>query len=31
VESQTLASVQTLAATYLDPARSLPVLVLPES
>ena len=31
MEAQTLASVQALAATYLDPARALPVLVVPES
>ena len=31
MEAQTLASVQTLAAAYLDPARALPVLVVPES
>ncbi len=31
IEAQTLASVQALAATYLDPARALPVLVVPES
>jgi zinc protease len=30
IEGQTLASVQALATTYLDPARALPVLVLPE-
>lgn len=31
MEAQTLESVQDLAATYLDPARALPVLVVPES
>jgi zinc protease len=30
-ESQTLAGVQALAATYLDPDKALPVLVVPES
>jgi zinc protease len=30
-EAQTLAAVQALAATYLDPARALPVLVVPET
>ncbi len=30
-ESQTLAGVQALAATYLDPDRALPVLVVPDS
>ena len=30
-EAQTLASVQALAATYLDPAKALPVLVVPQS
>jgi zinc protease len=28
-ESQTLASVQALASRYLDPARALPVLIVP--
>ena len=31
IEGQTLAGVQALAATYLDPAKALPVLVVPQS
>ena len=31
IEGQTLAGVQALATAYLDPAKALPVLVVPQS